>query len=131
MQENIFQFSFFEPEKSLPLAVREYFEPHSELIQRGRREKPIEFGHKIVISQSREKFITAYQVLEEKMDDRSLLESVVQQQRSILSIFDKFKRDFGIGNCYFNPFNENPHLCPNLTFSLFTVAGRIPSDESM
>ena len=49
------------------------FEPHSELIQRGRREKPIEFGHKIVINQSREKFITGYQVLKKKLDDRALL----------------------------------------------------------
>lgn len=55
------------------------FEPHTELIQRGRREKPIEFGHKIVISQSKGKFITGYQVLENKIDDRELLESVIEQ----------------------------------------------------
>ncbi len=55
------------------------FEPHSELIQRGRREKPIEFGHKIVLNQSKEKFITGYQVLERKLDDRELLESIIDQ----------------------------------------------------
>ncbi len=55
------------------------FEPHTELIQRGRREKPIEFGHKIVLNQAKSKFITGYQVLENKVDDRELLESVIEQ----------------------------------------------------
>ena len=55
------------------------FEPHAELIMRGRREKPVEFGHKIVINQSKEKFITGYQVLEHKQDDSALLESVIDQ----------------------------------------------------
>ena len=55
------------------------FEPHTELIQRGRRGKPIEFGHKIVLNQANGKFITGYQVLEDKIDDRSLLESVIEQ----------------------------------------------------
>ncbi len=55
------------------------FEAHTELIQRGRREKPIEFGHKIVLSQAKSKFITGYQVLEKKIDDRELLESVIEQ----------------------------------------------------
>ena len=55
------------------------FEPHAELIMRGRREKPVEFGHKIVINQSKDKFITGYQVLEHKVDDSVLLESVIDQ----------------------------------------------------
>lgn len=46
---------------------------------RGRREKPVEFGHKIVINQSKDKFITGYQVLEHKVEDSALLESVIDQ----------------------------------------------------
>ena len=34
------------------------FEPHAELIMRGRRGRPIEFGHKVLLTQSKEKFIT-------------------------------------------------------------------------
>ena len=34
------------------------FESYMELIQRGKRDKPMEFGHKIVLSQTVEKFIT-------------------------------------------------------------------------
>jgi hypothetical protein len=39
------------------------FELHTELIMRGRRNKPIEFGHKILISETQEKFITDYNLL--------------------------------------------------------------------
>ena len=55
------------------------FEPHSELIKRGRRGKPIEFGHRILLTQSREKFITDYVVLEENCNDNQLLPLVLKR----------------------------------------------------
>lgn len=54
------------------------FEPHAELIKRGRRGQPIEFGHKILLTQSREKFITNYLLLEEGSPDKKLLETVIE-----------------------------------------------------
>jgi len=55
------------------------FEPHTELIKRGRRGRPIEFGHKLWLSQSREKFITDYAVLEKCCPDNELLETVIER----------------------------------------------------
>ncbi len=55
------------------------FEPHAELIMRGRRGKPIEFGHKVLLTQSREKFITDYLVLEENRSDSHLLPTVLER----------------------------------------------------
>ncbi len=55
------------------------FEPHTELIKRGRREKPVEFGHKILLTQSREKFITDYVVLEKNCSDNELLPLVLER----------------------------------------------------
>lgn len=55
------------------------FETHTELIKRGRRGRPIEFGHKILLTQSREKFITDYLVLEECRNDSKLLETVIER----------------------------------------------------
>jgi len=55
------------------------FEPHAELIMRGRRGKPIEFGHKVLLTQSREKFITDYLVLEANCSDSQLLSPVLQR----------------------------------------------------
>ncbi len=53
------------------------FEPHTELIMRGRRSQPIEFGHKVLLTQSKEKFITDFVVLEENRGDDELLPMVL------------------------------------------------------
>lgn len=55
------------------------FEPHTELIKRGRRERPVEFGHKILLTESKEKFITDYVVLEENCNDSKLLPLVIER----------------------------------------------------
>jgi IS5 family transposase len=55
------------------------FEAHTELIKRGRRGKPIEFGHKVLLTQSREKFITDYVVLEKNCTDDELLPLVFER----------------------------------------------------
>ena len=62
------------------------FEPHTELIMRGRRGKPIEFGHKILLSQSAEKFITDYLVLEKSCSDSELLSVVIDRHREIFGV---------------------------------------------
>ena len=54
------------------------FEEHTELIQRGKAGKPIEFGHKILISQTGESFIHHYQVLERRREDADLLEPALK-----------------------------------------------------
>jgi len=38
------------------------FEPHTELLKRGKASKPIEFGHMVLIQQVAGKFITDYRV---------------------------------------------------------------------
>ncbi len=54
------------------------FEPHAELIMRGR---PIEFGHKVLLTQSKEKFITDYVVLEKNRGDDELLPVVLDRHK--------------------------------------------------
>lgn len=55
------------------------FEAHAELIKRGRRGRPVEFGHKVLLTQSREKFITDYVVLEKNRTDDQLLPLVLER----------------------------------------------------
>ncbi len=55
------------------------FEPHAELIMRGRRDRPVEFGHKVLLTQSKEKFITDYVVLEKNRGDDELLSEVLDR----------------------------------------------------
>lgn len=49
------------------------FEPHTDLIKRGKARKPVEFGHKVFLAESRRGFITDYRVLEGNPVDSDLL----------------------------------------------------------
>jgi IS5 family transposase len=59
------------------------FEPHTELLKRGKAGKAIEFGHMIQIQQVEEKFITDYAVYEHKPVERTLLEPALVQHRKL------------------------------------------------
>jgi IS5 family transposase len=59
------------------------FEPHTELIQRGRRGKPIEFGHKILLCQTKQKFITDYEVYDQNPADSSLTKELIERHEKL------------------------------------------------
>lgn len=59
------------------------FEPHTELIKRGRRQKPIEFGHAIHLCQTAEKFITDYEVYPQRPADCDLTETIVDRHEKM------------------------------------------------
>jgi IS5 family transposase len=59
------------------------FEPHTELIKRGRRQRPVEFGHKVLLCESAEKFITDYEVYEKQEADCDLTEPVIQRHQKL------------------------------------------------
>jgi len=53
------------------------FEEHTELLKRGKARKPIEFGHKVLIGQTAEKFISQYQVMRRRREDKDLVDEVI------------------------------------------------------
>jgi IS5 family transposase len=57
------------------------FEEHTELIKRGKSHKPVEFGHAVWLAQSRSKFITDYEVMEEKVPDSELLHEITERHQ--------------------------------------------------
>jgi IS5 family transposase len=58
------------------------FEEHTELIQRGKAAKP-EFGHKILLAQTGEKFIHYYQVPPRRKEDPELLPGALEAHREL------------------------------------------------
>ena len=58
------------------------FEEHAELIKRGKSTKPVEFGHALWLAQSREKFITDYEVMDEKIPDTELLVEITDRHKA-------------------------------------------------
>ena len=59
------------------------FEPHTELLIRGKAGKPIEFGHMIQIQQVQAKFITDYEVFETKPVEYQLLDSSIKRHKEL------------------------------------------------
>lgn len=58
--------------------VYSLFEEHTELLKRGKAGKPIEFGHKALIVQTGQKFISHYQALPVRCEDKDLLTGAVR-----------------------------------------------------
>jgi IS5 family transposase len=71
--------------ETVPANERVYsiFEPHTELIKRGRRHKPVEFGHKVLLCETAEKFITDYEVYEQQEADNALTEAVIRRHEKL------------------------------------------------
>ena len=72
------------------------FEPHTELLKRGKANKPIEFGHMIQIQQVEAKFITDYEVFEKKPVEHELLEPTLERHKELFGQYpDEFSADKG------------------------------------
>ncbi|MEK6325893.1 MAG: transposase, partial [Acidobacteriota bacterium] len=70
------------------------FEPHTELLLRGKVAKPIEFGHMILVQQVAEKFITGYEVFERRPNDASLVDSILKDhQKTFGQLPESFTAD--------------------------------------
>lgn len=59
------------------------FEPHTELLVRGKAGKSVEFGHMIQIQQVEEKFITDYEVYAHKPVEHALIDPALIQHREL------------------------------------------------
>ena len=71
--------------ESVPNAEKLFsiFEPHTELLIRGKARKNIEFGHMVLINQVEEKFISDFEVFERRPSDASLVDSILDNHQTI------------------------------------------------
>jgi len=59
------------------------FEEHTELLIRGKAGKRVEFGHMVLVSQTREKFISHYRALAKREPDQDLLPETLDAHRAL------------------------------------------------
>ena len=57
------------------------FEPHTDLIKRGKTNTPVEFGHKVLLVESRRGLITDYQILDGNPPDQAQVAPSLQRYR--------------------------------------------------
>src|SRR5712692_5519422 len=69
--------------EQVPTAAKIYsiFEPHTDLIKRGKVQTPIEFGHKVFLAESAQGLITQYQVLDGNPCDEDQVEASLKNHR--------------------------------------------------
>ena len=63
--------------------VYSLFEEHTELIKRGKARKPIEFGHKVLLAETGEKFIIHYETMPRQKADKELIEATLKTHAKV------------------------------------------------
>jgi len=71
--------------ETVPASERVFsrFEPHTELIRRGKSFKPVEFGHVVMLAQTKEKFISDYETMRHRIPDPYLTASIVTEHERL------------------------------------------------
>jgi len=71
--------------EQVPMAEKLYsiFEPHTDLIKRGKVQTPIEFGHKVFLAESPRGLITQYEILDgNPVDEEHVVVSLVRHKQT-------------------------------------------------
>ena len=68
----------------LPGKIVSLFEPHSEIIRKGKASKPTEFGKLVQVQEAENQIITHYDVFDQRPSDRDLLLGAVETHERVL-----------------------------------------------
>ncbi len=68
----------------LPGKIVSLFEPHSEIIRKGKASKPTEFGKMVQVQEAENQIITHYDVFDQRPSDRDLLLGAVENHERVL-----------------------------------------------
>lgn len=114
--------------KTVPANEKLYslFEAHTELIKRGKAGKPVEFGHKILVSQTGEKFIHHYQVLRTRCDDIELLNPALEAHHSV---FGQLPEVLAADKGFYKSMDQIQELESKITTVSIAKKGRRTAEE--
>lgn len=70
----------FDGVTQLPGKIVSLFEPHSEIIRKGKASKPTEFGKLVQVAEAENQIVTHYDVFDQRPSDRELLTDAVAKQ---------------------------------------------------
>lgn len=102
------------------------FEEHTELFKRGKTQKPVEFGHLVSIAQTREKYITFYDIRERSLHDTKLKEiALSEHEERFGALPDKFTADKN----YYVSMDEIAELEEQMSLCAIGKKGRRSQEE--
>jgi IS5 family transposase len=95
------------------------FEPHTDLIKRGKTNRPIEFGHKVFLAESAHGLITQYRVLDGNPSDENHVPTSLDNHRNMFgSAPQTYATDRGFHN------SSNEQFCRNAGVSSPSIPQR-------
>jgi transposase, IS5 family len=107
--------------ETVPVEEKLYsiFEPHTDLIKRGKTLKPVEFGHKVFLAESAHGLITEYRVLDgNPVDSDHVPASLDHHQKTFQHPPDRYAADRG----FFS--DENVQKCKDAGVSQVSIPQR-------
>jgi IS5 family transposase len=95
-------------DQQVPNAEKIYsiFEPHTDLIKRGKVRTPVEFGHKVLLAESARGLITQYQVLQGNPQDEQHVRRSLERHKKV---FGRAPELYGADRGFFS--ERNLTLC--------------------
>jgi transposase, IS5 family len=92
------------------------FEPHTDMIKRGKVSKPVEFGHKVFLAESEQGLITHYEILEGNPNDQA---HVVPSLEHHQELFGHAPQCYGADRGFASP--ENERACEQAGVAVISI----------
>jgi transposase, IS5 family len=104
--------------ETVPASEKIYsiFEPHTDMIKRGKVNKPVEFGHKVFLAESEQGLITEYEILEGNPNDQ---EHVAPSLACHQELFGHAPEWYGADRGFASAQNE--HACQQAGVALIAI----------
>jgi IS5 family transposase len=104
------------------------FEPHTELLMRGKEHKPFEFGHLVQIGQTAEKFISFYDVEPLSSHDSEMVDPVLENHKAS---FGSYPEKFATDKNYYKSMEQIAKWEQEIdTFSMCKKGKRTPEETA-
>ena len=103
------------------------FEPHTELLKRGKADRPIEFGHMIQIQQVEAKFITDYEVFDQKPVEYELVDPAIERHKEL---FGKCPEQLSADKGYYQNMDEIARLSKSIEVVAIAKKGKRTEEET-
>jgi IS5 family transposase len=103
------------------------FEPHTELLKRGKAGKAVEFGHMVQIQQVAGKFITDYEVFEKKPVEHQLLQPALHSHQKL---FGQYPTSLAVDKGYYESMARVEELEQEIEVVSIAKKGRRTEQEA-
>ena len=97
-----------------PERIFSIFEEHTELFKRGKAGSPVEFGHLVTLGQTKEKFISFYDVREKSLHDTELKDIALESHKEQFGSYPKkftADKNYWVGTEDIENWEKDMELC--------------------